>query len=387
VSYILAIESDPRQAAALKRVAKERVGAELTVVDTKDAAISSVERRLPDLILVTALFSPREEGELIAHLRTLTGAEHLQTLTIPLLATTGDGAPRRGLFQFRRKADIETPGCDPDIFAEQINSYLKTAADLKATAEARRQYIAARAAVLPIEEVAPEPAPILRDAVDRVDDTVAEPRSDFVFPPFEEPATPSAPRSPLVSFSAETLGELLEKESKIDASATESSVEPSAIGVSPVSIEPSPDVEASADYEVSPAKAPASVVEPQAAIEPALAVDAARDAEPEPVVEPVVVIEPPIGIESPPVRLVQRLPPLARWATIQTPDRETSNTDTPAHGATDVNELLESLRVPGLVLSISYPQGCRIRRVRTATFRNQNAVVSVPIETRAPRER
>ena len=134
MSYILAIESDPRQAAALSHVVKDRVsGAQLTVVDSKDGAIASIKKKAPDLILVTALFSPREEEELIAHLRTLEGAEHLQTLTIPLLAASDatDGKSKRGLFGFRKKKteDVPTQGCDPVVFAEQIAGYLKTAAD------------------------------------------------------------------------------------------------------------------------------------------------------------------------------------------------------------------------------------------------------------------
>ena len=83
VPLVVALEPDVRQATILKRVIRDHVHADLIVVDSRDATISAVNDRLPDVILLTALLSPRDEAEIIAHLRTLSGAEHLQTHTIP----------------------------------------------------------------------------------------------------------------------------------------------------------------------------------------------------------------------------------------------------------------------------------------------------------------
>lgn len=512
MSYILAIEPDPRQAAALKNVARERVGAELTLVETNVAAIASINRRLPDLILVTTLFSPREEEELIAHLRTLEGAEHLQTLTIPLLATDDDDKPRRGLFRFgKKKNQPETRRCDPAVFAEQINGYLKTAADLRATAEAQRQFASVRGAAPPapaekasvarevtsdeiiynrvvdepvisdtsvsdaslyqsmfadqpvVKQAAPEPAttaeasvaydtlyePLLAEARPPASDsssteqplaeepTFAEATADK--PTFGEATAdkPSAPRPPMFSFSAETLGELLERESKIQSPArgslgeggqlarprrvsltdlprpslrslidaelsrtAESSpaVDSSDSSDSPHSVEPTPSFEAPPAFEPSYAAGPLQEREPISTLEPspyfefassveepvanvesaeALESDALHeiervfdslpepaielDPEPEPVVEPVILAPPP-----PPVRLVQRLPPLAMWARIQRPEPAKPRAKDPAATPVDTVDVLHGLRVPAHVLLISYPQGCRIRRVRSA---------------------
>ena len=44
---------------------------------------------MPDLILVSALLSPRDEAEFTSYLRTLPDAAHLQTLTIPMLRRAG----------------------------------------------------------------------------------------------------------------------------------------------------------------------------------------------------------------------------------------------------------------------------------------------------------
>ena len=96
---VIAIEPDSKQAAILKRIVRERVGAEVVLADSKDAALKALRQRMPDLILVSALLSPRDEAELTDRLRELGEAEHLQTLTIPLLASGPKAAPekQRGL--------------------------------------------------------------------------------------------------------------------------------------------------------------------------------------------------------------------------------------------------------------------------------------------------
>ena len=93
-------------------------------VDSKDAAIAAIEAQVPDLILLTALLSPRDEEELVRHLRQLKRADHLQTLTIPQLASspapsTERRAGRRlfgGLTRVSRRATV---GCDLD--AEEVS--------------------------------------------------------------------------------------------------------------------------------------------------------------------------------------------------------------------------------------------------------------------------
>ena len=101
--FILALEPDTRQAAALKRVIESEVKAEISVVDSRDAAMAALSARVPDVILLTALLSPRDEEELIGHLRTLDGVDHVQTHTIPMLASgePEEQASGGGLFGLR----------------------------------------------------------------------------------------------------------------------------------------------------------------------------------------------------------------------------------------------------------------------------------------------
>ena len=88
MQIVLAIEPDLRQAAIIKRIVRDKELADVVVVETRDAALEAIRKEIPDVLLLSALLSPRDEDELIAHLRLLDGAEHLQTHTIPQLAGT-----------------------------------------------------------------------------------------------------------------------------------------------------------------------------------------------------------------------------------------------------------------------------------------------------------
>ena len=92
--------------------------------------------RVPDVILLTALLSPRDEAEILSHLRARDGAEHVQTHTIPQLASSsedGEAAPQGGLLsKLRRKKVAEPiPGCDPAAFADEVSSFIARAAEMK----------------------------------------------------------------------------------------------------------------------------------------------------------------------------------------------------------------------------------------------------------------
>ena len=96
MALVLAIEPDIRQGGILKRIVRELVQADLVLVESRDAAIAAIDQQIPDVILLTALMSPRDEDELVAHLRTLENAGHLQTHTIPQLASSLDSGEERG---------------------------------------------------------------------------------------------------------------------------------------------------------------------------------------------------------------------------------------------------------------------------------------------------
>jgi CheY-like chemotaxis protein len=163
MAIVLAIEPDARQAATLKRVVRERAHAEICVVDSKDAAIAAMDANPPDLILLTALLSPRDEEELVAHLRTLQQADHMQTITIPLLASAtagaggGDDAGFLRKFKKKKGRDSGGVGADPWKFAEEVAGYLRAAVEARAERQTR-EAASAWPAPTPVTDLPPATA-------------------------------------------------------------------------------------------------------------------------------------------------------------------------------------------------------------------------------------
>jgi hypothetical protein len=140
VALVLAIEPDLRQSRVLERIVRERVHADLLLVDSPDAAVAALSTQIPDVILVPALLSPSDEEDLLEKVRSLDGARHLQTYTIPQLAsTTADEEEQEngGFFSrlWRKKNSTATDGCDPDLFAQEIVAFLARAQELKSQTE------------------------------------------------------------------------------------------------------------------------------------------------------------------------------------------------------------------------------------------------------------
>jgi CheY-like chemotaxis protein len=132
MSTVLVVQPDDVQADVLERIFEKRVGADLVMVGSTRQAIDQIAVRMPDLILLSALLSPRDEDALIAHLRSLDGASHLQTITIPQFRTGPAKAPAKkgGLFSKKTKAAAPT-GCDPMVFAEEVVTRLKEASEIR----------------------------------------------------------------------------------------------------------------------------------------------------------------------------------------------------------------------------------------------------------------
>jgi CheY-like chemotaxis protein len=133
MGVVLVVEPETAQANLLKKMQK-RIGASVVVVRSTADAIAAIGQAMPDVILLSALLSPRDEDRLITHLRSLEGASHLQTLTIPQLRlekASSVGGPKKG-FSFRKKRETGTSsGCDPAVFAEEVAAQLARAADLR----------------------------------------------------------------------------------------------------------------------------------------------------------------------------------------------------------------------------------------------------------------
>ena len=498
---VLAIEPDFRQAAIVKRIVKEKALADITVVDSRDAAIEAMRTAMPDVLLLSALLSPRDEDELMAHLRTLDNAGHLQTHTIPQLASAlgpGEGRGSKGLLSaFRRKKEAErpAPGCEPDLFAEEIRVYLQRAADKKRMApesvvsakDIRPAAGAARKAAAQTEEetedvasswespfewkpsrsaagsagtspkkqkraaapeVPPAPPPIADEPLPK---TVADPfymeppaapepvlaapvvveppapsESVLFAPPVEAPIaepviTEAAAGQPLIVEPA--IVEPLIADPAIVEPAAEDAVEAAPVRhshslVAEVvsKLEPEPEVvRATAEPLIPVAERTVSLDDATELVQPPHEIAAAASTEvvardEAPSTEIVRTVDPtaaaafhePVGVRAERIaarlqdalapvpdgastfrsewtredkavkaKIAESLGPLARWA--RSEPKKSKGAAAPPVTADDVRALMASLSVPPAVAWVSYPSGCRIRRVRVPRAPEPNA--------------
>jgi CheY-like chemotaxis protein len=123
VSSVLAIESHAERAEALRELVSERVREPLTVVDSVEAALASINQRVPEVILISPLMRPQDEAELIARLRALPKASFVQTLIAPQLAPLATGVRNR------RDAPRSWASDDRCAFAVELQTYVNMVRD------------------------------------------------------------------------------------------------------------------------------------------------------------------------------------------------------------------------------------------------------------------
>lgn len=196
---ILAIDSDADRTAWLASAVRRRVKAEWVRARTVEDAIKTMETNIPDLLLVPALLSPRDESALMEGVRANAAAAHVQMLTVPVPTRTESASTSRGfLSRFRREqtANESPAGNQAASFADQISASLKHALEARAATDAvdapevpepvSRLEPAAEPAPASTEvesdaevfatfaefTVAPEPPPVRQSPEQAVDETV-----------------------------------------------------------------------------------------------------------------------------------------------------------------------------------------------------------------------
>ena len=138
--FILAIESDRKQATRIAAIARDRLKkVEIVVAESAESALKTLAQRTPDLLLTPQLMSSKDEAALDERLRELDAAgSHVQTLMIPVLAASGRRTSRKdGLLNRLRRGKGQSAaedGCDPSVFAAEIAEYLERAAEERAAA-------------------------------------------------------------------------------------------------------------------------------------------------------------------------------------------------------------------------------------------------------------
>ena len=95
--------------------------------------MEAIGRQIPDLILLSAFLSPRDEDTLMACLRSLEGTSHLQTLSIPQFRSTeGSTHKKKSGFGFRKKQKAPVSvGAEPAAFAEEVVALLQRASEMR----------------------------------------------------------------------------------------------------------------------------------------------------------------------------------------------------------------------------------------------------------------
>jgi CheY-like chemotaxis protein len=333
---ILAIEPDRRQANRLAAIGRGPLrNAELVTVETVQAALELLARRVPDLVLTSMLISAKDDSALAERLRQLdTPGRQVQTLVIPLFA-----APRKsdgGLLARFTKSDDEgsAHGCQPAVFAAQINEYLDDMQLDREARELRQPYTA------PAETFYQQPS-----VTDAYQEVVASVSAEQVIGPL-----PTMPAEPPV---AEQTTSTIEANHTIDAEPTPAPtavpprpplVRPAASTASPRSttppsilkeparvtapsvIKPAPPIEAPRPVE-PPRVVEARVVEPPRVVAPPRAVEPARDVEPLRSIEPARELEAAASVETPtaePARLIAPSPIIEPRRSVAKPARSES---------------------------------------------------------------
>jgi CheY-like chemotaxis protein len=141
---ILAIEPDPGIGAVLHRILDKRVRGILEVAPTIDAAIASVARHVPDLILTSTFLQPADLARLIEDLRQRDDAMHTQIISTPHALEAPDGPfyddSGRVLRFPRQRSHRGAFHCDPVILRNQIEQYLDHAHALRLAPPNRQRH-------------------------------------------------------------------------------------------------------------------------------------------------------------------------------------------------------------------------------------------------------
>ena len=149
MQLILAIVADPHEAAQLAKLIQGRLSVDLVQAAEVGEGLLALDDRLPDLILTSPLMSPFDDGVLDEYLRSLGPAgAHVQTVRIPVLSEAPKKKKGFGFSFGRSKPQPVTPeGCEPKVFADEIQHYLERAAE-----EKRHAGAGASSAAIEVEE-------------------------------------------------------------------------------------------------------------------------------------------------------------------------------------------------------------------------------------------
>lgn len=129
MALILAVDAGRQQDDALDRLRCELGDHEFVSAASIADALAAMDRRMPDLVLLSPFLPEAEEEELLSRFRMGSGAGDVRALTIPLLKDTmsapaSPGIVRRFLCRRASPSSGSGEGCEPRAFADRIREYL-----------------------------------------------------------------------------------------------------------------------------------------------------------------------------------------------------------------------------------------------------------------------
>jgi hypothetical protein len=131
---VLALESDPAQAAAIRHIVCDVVHARLTLVASVKDALEALHRDRPDLVLLPTLVTPAEETELVDALRALPDGANIETLTTPVLKALEEPTPAKGWRSWVSRTQWQPARADETrLFAQRLAWSLQRAGEGQAT--------------------------------------------------------------------------------------------------------------------------------------------------------------------------------------------------------------------------------------------------------------
>ena len=137
---ILVIEPDVRRATSLRTILRE--GIELEIVARVPDALRSLAKRIPDLVLTSTLLPPADAASLMAQVKRMPAAAHVQMITLPYFIDSdgSDAATSHPtvLNFLRRRSALARPRCDVGTLREQIEEYLSQARRIRQDLDSRQ---------------------------------------------------------------------------------------------------------------------------------------------------------------------------------------------------------------------------------------------------------
>ena len=122
--HVLAVEADGKQADILRLILDRQPDTQLVVVRSAHAATVTINRRAPDLLLLSSSLTRKVQESVETHFRSVTDAPDPLVLRIPPLGSS-DARPRDAkASRFQRTRRSEATRTDLDAFSEEISACL-----------------------------------------------------------------------------------------------------------------------------------------------------------------------------------------------------------------------------------------------------------------------